>query len=129
MVHAVNGISFDLHEGVLAGLADRVMVMCGGQAVERTDVRSLYARPQHPYTRSLLRALPKLEGSSSGERLASIPGQPPTLLRAPASCSFAPRCTHAFARCWAENPALAPVTDGHEVACWYDADAGVPRAA
>ena len=124
---AIVWITHDL--GVVAGLADRVMVMYGGQAVERADVRSLYARPQHPYTRSLLRALPKLEGGSSGERLASIPGQPPTLVQAPDTCSFAPRCAHAFARCRAENPALAPVTEGHEVACWYDADAGVPRAA
>ena len=124
---AIVWITHDL--GVVAGLADRVMVMYGGQAVERADVRSLYARPQHPYTRSLLRALPKIEGGEKGERLASIPGQPPTLQRAPDSCPFAPRCAHAFARCHAENPALAPVSAGHEVACWYDADAGVPRAA
>ena len=124
---AIIWITHDL--GVVAGLADRVMVMYGGQAVERADVRSLYASPQHPYTRSLLRALPKLEGGSSGERLASIPGQPPMLLHAPDACPFAPRCAHAFARCEGENPALAPVTEGHEVACWYDADAGVPRAA
>ena len=124
---AIVWITHDL--GVVAGLADQVMVMYGGQAVERADVRSLYARPQHPYTRSLLRALPKLEGGRQGERLASIPGQPPTLLHAPGSCPFAPRCAHAFARCHEENPVLAPVTEGHEVACWYDADAGVPRAA
>ena len=124
---AIIWITHDL--GVVAGLADRVMVMYGGQAVERADVRSLYARPQHPYTRSLLRALPKVDGGGRGERLVSIPGQPPTLLHAPDSCPFAPRCAHAFARCHEENPTLAPVTDGHEVACWYDADAGVPRAA
>ena len=124
---AIVWITHDL--GVVAGLADRVMVMYGGQAVERADVRSLYARPQHPYTRSLLRALPSVEGGRRGERLASIPGQPPTLLHAPNSCPFAPRCAHAFARCHEGNPALEPVKDGHEVACWYDADAGVPRAA
>ena len=124
---AIVWITHDL--GVVAGLADRVMVMYGGQAVERADVRSLYAKPQHPYTRSLLRALPKLEGGSSGERLASIPGQPPMLTHAPEACAFAPRCAHAFDRCRAENPALAPVADGHEVACWYDTYAGVPRAA
>ena len=124
---AIIWITHDL--GVVAGLADRVMVMYGGQAVERADVRSLYARPQHPYTRSLLRALPKLEGGSGGERLASIPGQPPMLLQAPDACPFSPRCAHAFDRCQAENPALAPVTSSHEVACWYDVGAGVPRAA
>ena len=124
---AIIWITHDL--GVVAGLADRVMVMYGGQAVECADVRSLYARPQHPYTQSLLRALPKLEGGGKGERLASIPGQPPILLRAPDACPFAPRCAHAFDRCRKENPALAPVSESHEVACWYDADAGVPRAA
>ena len=124
---AIVWITHDL--GVVAGLADRVMVMYGGQAVELADVRSLYARPQHPYTRSLLRALPKLEGGGGGERLASIPGQPPMLTHAPEACAFAPRCAHAFDRCRAANPALAPVAEGHEVACWYDTNAGVPRAA
>ena len=124
---AIIWITHDL--GVVAGLADRVMVMYGGQAVECANVRSLYERPRHPYTRSLLRALPKADGGSRGERLASIPGQPPTLVRPPDSCPFAPRCPHAFARCQEENPPLVPVAESHEVACWYDADAGVPRAA
>ena len=124
---AIVWITHDL--GVVAGLADRVMVMYGGQAVEHAGVRSLYARPQHPYTRSLLRALPKPDGGGSGEPLASIPGQPPTLTQAPAACPFAPRCAHAFARCREENPPLAPVTEGHAVACWYDVEAEKPRAA
>ena len=124
---AIVWITHDL--GVVAGLADRVMVMYGGQVVEHAGVRSLYARPQHPYTRSLLRALPKLDGGSSGERLASIPGQPPTLDRAPDTCPFAPRCAHAFARCREENPPLAPVMEGHAVACWFDVEAEAPRAA
>ena len=122
---AIVWITHDL--GVVAGLADRVMVMYGGQAVERADVRSLYARPQHPYTRSLLRALPKPEGG--GGRLASIPGQPPTLERAPEACPFAPRCPHAYARCSQEKPPLTPVMSGHEVACWYDVNEEAPRAA
>ena len=126
---AIVWVTHDL--GVVAGLADRVMVMYGGQVVEQAPVGALYARPQHPYTRSLLRALPRLDdGGGGGRRLASIPGQPPTLAQAPDACPFAPRCGHAFARCRAENPALAPVTeDGHAVACWFDADAGAPRAA
>ncbi len=123
---AIVWITHDL--GVVAGLADRVMVMYGGQAVERADVGPLYAKPRHPYTRSLLRALPR-PGGGSGERLASIPGQPPTLAHAPASCPFGPRCAHTFDRCRAENPPLAAVADGHEVACWYDTEAGAPRAA
>ena len=121
---AIVWITHDL--GVVAGLADRVMVMYGGQVVEQAPVGALYARPQHPYTRSLLRALPRLGG---GGRLASIPGQPPTLAHAPDACPFAPRCAHAFARCREENPPLIPVEDGHEAACWFDVDKGAPRAA
>ena len=123
---AIVWVTHDL--GVVAGLADRVMVMYGGQVVEQAPVAALYARPQHPYTRSLLRALPRLDGG--GGRLASIPGQPPTLAQAPrCGHAFAPRCGHAFARCREENPALTPVMEGHAVACWFDADAGAPRAA
>ena len=120
-------ITHDL--GVVAGLADRVMVMYGGQVVERADVKSLYTRPKHPYTRGLLRTLPSpdAEGETSG-RLASIPGHPPSLLQAPASCPFAPRCEHAFDRCHRENPLLEAVGEGHEVACFFDVDRGAPRA-
>ena len=120
-------ITHDL--GVVAGLADRVMVMYGGQVVERGDVKSLYVRPKHPYTRGLLRTLPSTdaEGETAG-RLASIPGHPPSLLQAPASCPFAPRCEHAFDRCQRENPALqTTVGEGHEVACFFDVDRGAPR--
>ena len=120
-------ITHDL--GVVAGLADRVMVMYGGQVVERADVRSLYARPKHPYTRGLLRTLPSSDvGAGPSERLASIPGHPPSLLEAPASCPFAPRCEHAFDRCHRENPTLGRVGENHAVACFYDVDAGAPRA-
>jgi len=118
-------ITHDL--GVVAGLADRVMVMYGGQVVERGDVKSLYARPKHPYTRGLLRTLPSDTPDGPSERLASIPGHPPNLLEAPASCPFAARCEHAFDRCHRENPMLKPVGEGHEVACFFDVDAGVPR--
>ena len=120
-------ITHDL--GVVAGLADRVMVMYGGQIVERADVKSLYARPKHPYTRGLLRTLPSSDvGAGRSERLASIPGHPPSLLEAPASCPFAPRCEHAFDRCRRENPTLGRVGENHAVACFYDVDAGAPRA-
>ena len=123
---AIVWVTHDL--GVVAGLADRVMVMYGGQVVEQAPVAALYAGPQHPYTRSLLRALPRLDGGGGG-RLASIPGQPPTLAQAPHACPFAVRCGHAFARCREENPALTPVMEGHAVACWFDTHAGAPRAA
>ena len=123
---AIIWITHDL--GVVAGIADRVMVMYGGLVVERAGVRELYSRPRHPYTRGLLRTLPRLDGTRS-ERLESIAGQPPNLVRNPVSCPFAPRCSHAFERCWQENPALETVADGHEVACWLDPDPGTARAA
>ena len=121
-------ITHDL--GVVAGLADRVMVMYGGQVVERAHVKSLYARPKHPYTRGLLRTLPNPDSGDgpAQRRLASIPGHPPSLLQAPSACPFAPRCEHAFERCGRENPSLETVDEGHDVACFYDVEAGVPRA-
>ena len=117
---AIIWITHDL--GVMAGLADRVMVMYAGLVVERAGVGELYKHPRHPYTRGLLGTLPRLDGTRA-ERLASIPGQPPSLDRAPAACPFAPRCAHAFERCRQENPVLARVAEGHEVACWLEAAA------
>ena len=123
---AIVWITHDL--GVMAGLADRVMVMYAGLVVERANVRTLYRRPRHPYTRGLLSTLPRLDGTRA-ERLESIPGQPPNLLQAPAACPFAPRCGHAFERCRRENPSLEKVAEGHEVACWLDSGTGAERHA
>ncbi len=120
------GIVWITHDlGVVAGLADRVMVMYGGLVVERAGVGKLYKHPRHPYTQGLLRTLPKPDGARA-ERLESIAGQPPNLMLAPAACPFAPRCRHAFDRCRQENPALRPVAEEHEVACWLDAGTGSP---
>ena len=116
---AIIWITHDL--GVMAGLADRVMVMYGGLVVERASVARLYKNPRHPYTRGLLATLPRLDGTRA-ERLESIPGQPPNLDRPPDACPFALRCGHAFERCWRENPALEEVAHGHEVACWLEHD-------
>jgi len=118
---AIIWITHDL--GVVAGMADRVMVMYGGFAVERATVKELYGNPKHPYTQGLLRTLPDLEGDRS-ERLESITGQPPDLHFKPISCPFAPRCPHVFERCTKENPLLESVGDGHEVACWWDTETG-----
>ena len=112
---AIVWITHDL--GVMAGLADRVMVMYGGLVVERASVARLYRNPRHPYTRGLLATLPRLDGTRTA-RLESIPGQPPNLDRAPAACPFAPRCGHVSERCRRRNPPLETVADGHEVACW-----------
>ena len=121
---AIIWITHDL--GVLAGLADRIVIMYAGKIVERADVSSLYGRPQHPYTRGLLGTLPRLDGTRA-DRLATIPGQPPHLSEPPRGCPFASRCPHAFDACRRENPPLLEVGDGHEVACWYDIDAGGAR--
>ena len=121
---AIVWITHDL--GVVAGIADRVAVMYGGEIVEYSDVGELFANPRHPYTRALLSTLPSLTGERE-ERLVSIGGQPPNLRAAPDFCPFTPRCPHAFERCAHENPPLEPVRGAkgrHEVACWWDPASG-----
>ncbi len=120
---AVIWITHDL--GVMAGLADRVMVMYGGLVVESADVKDLYGNPQHPYTLGLLGSLPRVD--QDGEDLINIKGHPPNLLVEPTSCPFAPRCDYAYERCLNENPLLQPIETGHKVACWWDVNKGEPR--
>jgi oligopeptide transport system ATP-binding protein len=117
-------ITHDL--GVVAGMADRVMVMYGGQVVERAPVDDLYELPKHPYTIGLLSALPRLDAAESS-RLASIEGFPPDLLAAPSHCQFAWRCSYAFERCWQAMPPLNRIGPRHEAACFYDVEHGRPR--
>ncbi len=122
---AIVWITHDL--GVIAGIADRVMVMYGGQIVEQAPVRELFANPQHPYTRALLKTIPKLGGVRDA-RLQVINGQPPIMMQAPTACPFAPRCAHAFDRCRTENPLrraidASPVGRGHDVACHWTPEA------
>jgi oligopeptide transport system ATP-binding protein len=120
---AVIWITHDL--GVVAGLAERVLVMYGGQIVEEATVGDLYGNPQHPYTRGLLGSLPRLD--QKGQELVNIKGQPPSLYAEPNSCSFAPRCVYVFDRCEAENPELRDVGVGHRVACFYDMENDRPH--
>ena len=117
-------ITHDL--GVIAGLADRVVVMYGGYIVEEALVRDLYENPQHPYTQGLLGSLPRLD-ERSVERLTNIKGQPPNLLSEPTSCPFAPRCPYVFEKCVNENPMLTYSGENHKVACWWDIKDGAPR--
>ncbi|MCK1600467.1 ABC transporter ATP-binding protein [Bradyrhizobium sp. 166] len=117
-------ITHDL--GVVAGIADRVMVMYGGLVVECAAVDDLYANPRHPYTRALLETLPRA-GMALRERLKSISGQPPHLTAFPTSCPFAPRCPHVLDRCRRERPPQMPVSEGHDAACWWDISKGRPR--
>ena len=113
---AIVWITHDL--GVVAGIADKVAVMYGGQIVEYAPAGELFANPQHPYTIGLLTTLPSLTGERA-ERLVSIPGQPPNLRAHPTFCPYAPRCPHAFERCAAENPPLETVRPDHDAACWW----------
>jgi oligopeptide transport system ATP-binding protein len=110
-------ITHDL--GVVAGLADRVIVMYAGFIVEEARVDELYENPRHPYTLALLAALPRSDHRRQ-RRLKSIPGAPPSLLVEPKGCPFAPRCEFVIDRCQAENPPLRPVTPAHSIACWVD---------
>ncbi len=121
------GIIWITHDlGVIAGIADRVMVMYAGQVVEQGEVAEIFSNPQHPYTRALLETVPSVTGPRE-RRLRTIEGQPPSLWAAPAACPFAPRCPNAFARCLSENPWRLVIADGHDVACWWDADREEPR--
>jgi oligopeptide transport system ATP-binding protein len=121
---AIIWITHDL--GVVAGLADRVVVMYAGYIVEEADVDSLYDDPRHPYTQALLAALPRADRRRD-RRLPSIPGAPPNLLVKPQGCPFAPRCTFVLDHCQAENPMLTPAAPGHKIACWVDVETGAPR--
>jgi peptide/nickel transport system ATP-binding protein/oligopeptide transport system ATP-binding protein len=123
---AIVWITHDL--GVIAGIADRVLVMYGGQIVEQAPVKDLFRNPQHPYTRALLKTVPHVTGQRA-EKLNVIPGQPPILKAVPAACTFRARCTHAFDRCARENPPRYSVGAGHDVACFWDARTGGPRDA
>jgi oligopeptide transport system ATP-binding protein len=117
-------ITHDL--GIIAGIADRVMVMYGGFLVEKASVKDLYLDPKHPYTQGLLGSLPRLE-ERTVERLTNIQGHPPNLLSQPEICPFAPRCPYVFEPCLAENPSLFSIDVEHEVACWWDIEKGVAR--
>jgi peptide/nickel transport system ATP-binding protein/oligopeptide transport system ATP-binding protein len=123
---AVIWITHDL--GVIAGIADRVMVMYGGQVVEHAPVRELFSNPQHPYTRALLKTIPTIHGARA-KRLTIIEGQPPILGAAPTSCPFRDRCDVAFDRCARENPPRYELGAGHDAACFFDARTGAPRDA
>ncbi len=120
---AVIWITHDL--GVVAGLAERVLVMYAGYIVEEAAVKELYGNPRHPYTLGLLASIPRLDELK--EKLTPIEGLPPDLIDPPPSCPFAPRCRFRIDRCLEENPTLAPVGPGHRIACWVDVQTGGVR--
>jgi oligopeptide transport system ATP-binding protein len=122
---AVILITHDL--GVIAETADRVLVMYGGMVMEEAPVRSIFARPSHPYTNGLLASIPDLR-TGAHQRLTPIPGSPPDMRRPPDGCPFAPRCSHAMAQCVAALPPIYEVEAGHGSRCWLH-HAEAPRVA
>jgi oligopeptide/dipeptide ABC transporter ATP-binding protein len=117
---AVALITHDL--GVVADIADRILVMYAGRIVEEGDKEQIFYDPQHPYTWGLLGSIARLDRPKA-QRLTAIDGQPPSLIHRPQGCNFRPRCPHAFDRCRAEDPALTDkVGGGHLDACHLSVD-------
>jgi oligopeptide/dipeptide ABC transporter ATP-binding protein len=123
---AVILITHDL--GVVADVADDIVIMYAGRPMERADVKSAFTEPHHPYTQGLLESIPAY--SSRSGRLRPIKGNPPSLLRLAKECPFAPRCPYVQSECHAGPPPLKPVgtTEGHVSACILPATrVGVPE--
>ncbi len=114
-------ITHDL--GVVADIADSVMVMYAGRAAEKGSKSDIFYRSHHPYTKGLLESIPN--SSAGEERLRPIPGQPPSLINLPSGCKFHPRCTYVLDRCLTEEPGLRPIGPefDHGSACWLPANA------
>jgi peptide/nickel transport system ATP-binding protein len=113
---AVLLITHDL--GVVADLADRVVVMYAGRTIEEADTEALYAHHSHPYTRGLLAAVPNPQRRSDGG-LHEIPGRVPTMRESPDACTFAERCEYADDLCRRERPVMEPGPSGHPVRCFH----------
>jgi peptide/nickel transport system ATP-binding protein len=121
------GIILITHDmGVIAGRADRVVVMYAGQRIESAPTRELFSRVRHPYTEALLASIPRLDQDKS-QALYSIPGLPPDLRNPPPACRFAPRCAFATAQCRAESPELSDGGPEHLFACWHPRDTSAKR--
>ena len=119
-----SGIIFVTHDlGVVADIADRVIVMYAGRVVEQGTLDQIFYDPQHPYTWGLLGSITRVDRDPP-RRLPAIPGQPPSLLNAPQGCHFRPRCPHAFDRCVEVPPLESRITDApeHLDRCWLEVD-------
>jgi oligopeptide/dipeptide ABC transporter ATP-binding protein len=114
-------ITHDL--GVVADIADNVMVMYAGRAAEKATKRDIFYQPHHPYTKGLLESIP--HSSAARDRLKPITGQPPSLINLPSGCAFHPRCAYVMDRCLSDQPNLTPVGDAgeHKSACFLPAGA------
>lgn len=119
-------ILFVTHDlGVVAEMCDRVVVMYAGKVVEEADVYTLFANPQHPYTRGLLNSIPKL--LLNQKRLGSIPGNVPIFKNMPKGCKFVDRCSERMPKCLDLDPPLERVSDGHFSRCWLTAQTGASK--
>jgi oligopeptide/dipeptide ABC transporter ATP-binding protein len=122
--HSDSGVIFVTHDlGVVADIADRVLVMYAGRVVEQGTLDEIFYDPQHPYTWGLLGSVTRMDREPP-RRLPAIPGLPPSLLNAPQGCHFRPRCPHAFGRC-TEVPGLEARVSGapeHLDRCWLEVD-------
>jgi oligopeptide transport system ATP-binding protein len=110
-------ITHDL--GVVAEVADRVIVMYGGKMVESGDVQDVFERCRHPYTRGLLASMPRMD-RLKGEELEPIPGSPPDLLSPPKGCPFVERCPYAMKICNEWMPDVTVRSDTHQLSCWLE---------
>lgn len=106
-------ITHDL--GVVAEVVDHALVMYAGKVVEQADVSTLFDRPTHPYTRSLIASMPRID--NKGQRLKAIAGSPPAAGRTPSGCAFHPRCPDQFDKCRIHSPALSTVGEAHLASC------------
>jgi len=109
-------ITHDL--GVVAEVCSRVVVMYLGQIIEEADVDTLFSKPLHPYTKGLIKSIPKIDGDRT-QKLHLIPGTVPSLSNVPQGCRFAPRCEYSDEKCLKDSPILEPVRKGQSVRCWH----------
>jgi peptide/nickel transport system ATP-binding protein len=127
--HSHTGIILVTHDlGVVADIADRVVVMYAGRVVEQGTLDELFYDPQHPYTWGLLGSITRIDGDRS-RHLPAIGGLPPSLMNPPTGCHFRPRCPHAFAKCLEVPPLAAqlPNAQGHLDRCWLGPDEKAAR--
>jgi peptide/nickel transport system ATP-binding protein len=104
--------------GIVAQMAQKVIVMYAGRIFEYALVKDLFKKHYHPYTESLLKAIPKYDSSGVRKRLHVIPGMVPSLLNLPKGCKLSNRCNRAFGRCFEEEPGLFEPEPGHVARCW-----------
>ena len=116
---AIIMITHDL--GVVADMADQILVMYGGKPVEFGRADDVFYRPMHPYTWGLLESLPRHDVDDKGA-LCPIKGQPPSLIHLPSGCAFSPRCAYAQPVCRSQVPPLLEVATGHHSSCHFAGD-------